>query len=150
MWRQLYKNLLTAAASLAIFAGFALAYDHHNLNGSWQLIPERSEFHGEFILQTGTVTIDDRQGNIYVSRSFNYDGANQSASTNFDTDGPAKASIRRQGIKSKTEWKGDILQVTTTQEGNTIVERYKLLDDGTMVLTVDRPGHSPETLFFRR
>ena len=117
---------------------------------SWQLIPERSEFHGEPAIQTGTVTIDDREGNIYVSRNFNYDEADRSTSTTFDTDARAKTSIKEPGFKSKTEWKGDVLQVTTTREGATTVEHYRLLDDATMVLTVDRPGHAPETLFFRR
>jgi hypothetical protein len=142
--------MLRQTALAAIFAGCALAWNHHDLNGSWQLIPERSEFHGEPAVETGRVTIDDREGNIYVSRSFNYDQAGRSTSSTFDTDARAKTSIKEPGIKSKTEWKGEVLQVTTTREGSTTVERYRLLDDGTMVLTVDRPGHAAETLFFRR
>jgi hypothetical protein len=142
MWRK--------TALIAILAGCALAWNHHDLNGTWQLIPERSEFHGEPAIQTGSVTIDDREGNIYVSRNFNYDAADRSTSTTFDTDARAKTSIKEPGIKSKTEWKGDVLQVTTTRDGYTTVERYKLLEDGTMVLTVDRPSHATETLFFRR
>jgi hypothetical protein len=150
MLRQPYKYFLTGAATLAIFAGCALAVNHHELNGSWQLIPERSEFHGEPAIQTGTVTIEDREGNIYVSRNFSYDRVDQSASSTFDTDTRAKTSIKEPGFKSKSEWKDDALQVRTTQDGVTAVERYRLLDDGTMVLTVDRPGHTSETLYFRR
>ena len=150
MWRQPCKNFLTGTAALAIFAGCAFAYNHHDLNGSWRLIPERSEFHGEAVLQTGTVTIDDREGNIYVTRDFNYDGANQSTTSTFDTDARAKTSIKEPGLKSKTEWKGDVLQVTTTRDGATTVERYSLGADGILTLTVDRPAHAPETLLFER
>lgn len=150
MWRQPYRYFLTGAAALAIFAGSALASNHHDLNGSWQLIPERSEFHGEPAIQTGTFTIEDREGNIYVSRNFNYDQADRFTSSTFDTDARAKTSIKEPGLKSKTEWKGDVLQVTTTREGAVTVERFRLLDDETMALTVDRPGHATETLFFRR
>jgi hypothetical protein len=150
MLRQPYRSFLTGAATLTIFAGCALALNHHELNGTWQLIPERSEFHGEPAIQTGTFTIEDREGNIYVSRTFNYDQADQSTSSTFDTDTRAKTSIKEPGFKSKSEWKGDVLQVTTTQDGAVTVERFRLLDNGTMELTVDRPGHASETLFFRR
>jgi len=101
MWRQLCKNLLTGAASLAVFAGCALAYNHHNLNGGWQLIPERSEFHGESIIQTGRVTIADRQGNIYVSRSFNYDEPNRSTSSTFETMSPRRRPSGSPASKAK-------------------------------------------------
>jgi hypothetical protein len=138
------------AAALALFAGYALAANHHELNGTWQLVPERSEFHGEPIIKTGSVTIADREGNIYVSRNFKFDGVNQSTSSTFDTDAPARTSIKELGIRSKTEWKGDVLQVTTTRRGATTVERYSLSSDGIMVLTVDRPGHALETLLFER
>jgi hypothetical protein len=150
MFGRSYKNPLTKATVLAVFAVCALASNHHELNGSWQLIPERSEFHGEPAIQTGTFTIEDREGNIYVSRNFNYDQADRSTSSTFDTDARAKTSIRAPGFKSKTEWKGDVLQVTTTQDGAVTVERFRLIDDGTLALTVDRPGHASETLFFRR
>jgi hypothetical protein len=150
MKSEAWRNFLTGAAALAAFAGSALAVNHHELNGTWQLIPERSEFHGEPVIKTGAVTIADREGNIYVSRSFNFDGVNQSTSSTFDTDARAKTSIREPGIRSKTEWKGDALQVTTTRDGATTVERYSLSADGIMVLTVDRPGHAAETLLFER
>jgi hypothetical protein len=137
-------------AVLAIFAGCALASNHHELNGSWQLVPQRSEFHGEPAIQTGTFTIEDREGNIYVSRNFNYDQADRNTSSTFDTDARAKTSIKEPGFRSKAEWKGDALQVRTTQDGAVTIERFRLLGDGTMELTVDRPGHATEALFFRR
>jgi hypothetical protein len=150
MLRHPYKYFLTGAAALAIFAGSALAWNHHDLNGTWQLVAERSELHGEPAIETGTVTIEDREGNIYVSRTFDYHRVNRSTSSTFDTDARAKTSIKEPGLKSKTEWKGEVLQVTTTREGSVTVERFRLLDDGAMALTVDRPGHAAETLFFRR
>lgn len=150
MWKHPCRNLRVVAAALVVFAGCALAVNHRELNGSWRLIPERSEFHGESVIQSGTVTIDDREGNVYVSRNFNYDGANQSTSSTFSTDARERASIKEPGIKSKTQWKGDVLEVTTMRDGATTVERYSLRDDGTMALVIDRPNHSLQTLLFRR
>jgi hypothetical protein len=150
MWKQTCRNFLTGAATLAFFAGFALAGHHHELNGTWQLVPSRSELNGEPAIQTGTVAINDREGNIYVQRNFNYDSANLSTSTSFATDARSKSSIKEPGFKSKAKWDGDVLKVMTTQDGINIVERYRLSDEGTMVLQIDRTGHQPETLYFQR
>jgi hypothetical protein len=48
------------------------------------------------------------------------------------------------------KWEGDVLKVTTTENGITTVERYSLLNDGTMMEQVERTGHHPETFYFQR
>jgi hypothetical protein len=58
-----------------------------------RLLPARSQLNGEPAIQTGTVTINDREGNIYVERNFNFDDANRSVNTSFATDARAKTSI---------------------------------------------------------
>jgi hypothetical protein len=156
MWRQTCRNFRNSAVTVAVFAGLGagvgLAVNHHELNGTWQLVPSRSELNGEPAIQTGTVTINDRERNIYVQRNFNFDGANQSTSSSFSTDARQNTSIKDKetGFKSKAKWEGDALKVMTTQDGVNIVERYTLRDDGTMMLRIDRTGHQPETLFFQR
>jgi len=150
MWRNSSRNFLMGLGALAVLAGSALAANHHELNGTWQLVPSRSESNGEPAIQTGTVAIHDREGNIYVQRNFNYDGANQSTSTSFSTDAREKTSIKEPGFKSKAKWDGDVLKVTTTQDGVNIVERYSPLDDGTMMLRIDRTGRPSETFYFQR
>ena len=152
MSRQSSRNFLRCAATAVLLAGCAFANNHHSMNGTWQLTPERSEFHGEPAIQTGTVTINDRERNIYVSRNFDFDSASQSTSTSFTTDAVRGGTIKNKetGFKSKAKWEGDALVVVTTQGGKTITERYTLRDDRTMTLQVDRPGHQPETLYFQR
>jgi hypothetical protein len=152
MSRQTCRNFLLGAATLAVVAGVGFAANHHELNGTWQLVPQRSDFNGEPAIQTGTVTINDRERNVTVQRNFNFDGANQSTSTSFSTDSQEKATIKdkEQGFKSKAKWDGDILKVVTTQGGINIVERYSLRDDATMMLQIERNGHQPETLYFQR
>ena len=150
MQHKSWRSFLTGAAALAVFAGCVSAANRHALNGVWQLIPARSDFRGEPVIKAGSVTIADREGNIYVSRNFDFYGASQSTSSTFDTDARAKSSIKEPGIRSRSEWKGDVLQVTTTRDGTTTIEHYRLTGDGMMVLTVDRPGHAPETLLFER
>jgi hypothetical protein len=135
---------------VTLFAACAFAANHHELNGTWQLVPSRSELNGQPALQTGTVTINDRQGNVYVQRNFNFDAANQSTSTSFSTDAREKTSIKEPGFKSKAKWDGDLLKVVTTQDGITIVERYSLLGDGSMMLQIERTGHPSETFYFQR
>lgn len=154
MWAKSCRNFLLGAAALAVVAVFsaapAFANHHHELNGTWQLVPARSELHGEPAIETGAVTINDREGNIYVERSFNFDDANRSVTSSFATDARAKASIKEPGFKSKAKWDGDVLKVTTNHEGITTVERYSLLGDGTMMLLVERTSRPAETFYFQR
>ncbi len=152
MTRQSCRNFLRYAFAASLFAGCVLANNHHSMNGVWQLVPERSEFNGEPTIQTGTVTINDREHNVYVSRNFTFDSPSETTSTSFSTDARHNTSIKDKetGFKSKAKWDGDVLTVTTTQQGSTVMERYSLRDDRTMVLQLDRPGHQPETLYFQR
>jgi hypothetical protein len=133
-----------------MFAGCVFAANHHELNGTWQLLPSRSELNGEPAIKTGVVTIRDREGNIYVSRNFDFDAENRSLTASFSTDSRAGASIKEPGLKSKMKWDGDVLKVTTNQNGVTTVERYSLLGDGSMMQQVERTGHPSETFYFQR
>src|SRR5579862_9905875 len=72
----------------------ALAGDHSTLNGIWELIPAKSDFAGQPVVQTGTVTISERQGIIIVSRSFRYQGATETFFYNDLTDAEDNATIR--------------------------------------------------------
>lgn len=134
-----------------LFALSALALDHSALNGSWTLVPAKSDFAGQPVVQTGTVTISDRQGIIIVSRSFVYQGATETFFYKDITDAENNATIHTgKDIKSKTKWDHDVLKVTTTQSGAITVESYTLAVDGTMLVRVVRPEHSPITLVFQR
>ena len=154
MWAKSCRNFLLGASALAIFAAFgaapALANHHHELNGTWQLVPARSVLNGEPAIQTGTVNINDREGNVWVERNFTLDSGNQTATTSFATDSRHNASIKQPGFKSKAKWEGDMLKVTTDHEGVTTLERYSLVGDGTLMLQVERTGRPSETLYFQR
>lgn len=150
MAMQACRNFLRFSAAVVLLTVFAWANDHHRLNGVWQLTPARSEFNGEAVIQTGTVTINDRQGNIFVQRNFSFDAPNQSTASSFTTDSRHNATIKQPGLRSKAKWDGHVLTVNTTRDGETTMERYSLRDDGTMMLQLDRPGHQPETLYFQR
>lgn len=141
--------ILLAGACFALLSFPVLA--HPNLNGTWILVPTRSNFAGEPVLQTGTVQINERQHHMYISRSFNYDGETTGFEYNFTTDGQENSTIHKgQTFKSKAGWDHDVLKVKTTRDGLTTVERYNLAPDGTLVLTIERPGHPLQTLVFRR
>jgi hypothetical protein len=149
---RICKSFLKSFVALVFFSVYAWASSHHHdLNGTWKLVPTRSEFGGEPVLQMGTVTINDREHNITISRSFTYEGADQTVSYSSSIDGKENASIHEgPAFKTKARWDNDALRVTSTQDGMTTVERFKLSGDGSMMLTVDRPGHRTETLFFER
>ena len=148
-----YSTTTVTGAVLAtlLFAFSAFARDHTALNGAWTLVPARSDFAGQPVIQTGTVTIDERQGNVTVSRSFVYQGATETFFYNDITDSENNATIHDgKDLKSKTRWDHDVLKVTTTQSGATTVESYSLAADGAMMVSVIRPEHKPITLLFQR
>jgi hypothetical protein len=139
------------AFTMLLFAFTAFARDHSDLNGTWTLVPAKSDFAGQPVLQTGTVTINDRQGNVSVSRNFQYQGATETFFYSDLTDSERNATIHTgKDIKSKTRWDHDVLKVTTTQNGAITVESYVLAADGTMTATVIRPDQKPITLVFER
>ena len=146
------RTVAGAVMATFLFAFSAFAREHHTLlNGTWALIPAKSDFAGQAFIQTGTVTIDDRQGNITVSRNFVYQGAAATFFYRDLTDSQNGATIHDgKDLKSKTRWDHDVLKVTTTQSGVTTLESYSLAADGTMVVSVIRPGHTPVTLLFQR
>jgi hypothetical protein len=119
------------------------------LNGTWTLVPAMSHFEGQPAVQTGTVTINDREGNITVSRNFTYEGAADTFFYKDMTDSREGATIHSgKEIKSKTRWDHDALKVTTTQFGAVTRETYTLEANGNMTVSVERPDHTPFTLVF--
>ena len=119
--------------------------------GRPQLAPTGSDFAGQAVVQTGTVTISDREGIVIVSRSFVYEGATETFFYRDLTDADNNATIHSgKDLKSKTRWDHDVLKVTTTNYGAITVESYALAPDGTMTVNVVRPEHQPITLVFQR
>lgn len=134
-----------------LLAVSAFARDHTLLNGTWTLVPTKSNFAGQPVVQTGTVTINERQGIITVSRNFVYEGAGETFFYRDMTDAENNATIHTgKDLKSKTRWDHDVLKVTTTQSGAVTLESYTLAADGTMMVSVVRPEHKPITLVFQR
>ena len=149
---RIYSSIRFTGAVLTtlLFAFSAFARDHSALNGTWTLVPAKSDFAGQPVLQTGTVTINDREGIIIVSRSFVYQGATETFFYNDLTDSEHNATIHTgKDLKSKTRWDHDVLKVTTTQSGAVTLESYTLAADGTMMVSVVRPDHKPITLVFQ-
>lgn len=137
--------------TILLCAFSASARDHSALNGTWTLVPAKSDFAGQPVVQTGTVTIADREGIIIVSRSFIYEGATETFFYNDVTDSEHNATIHSgKDLKSKTRWDHDVLKVTTTQPGSVTVENYSLAADGTMLASVVRPDRKPINLVFER
>jgi hypothetical protein len=134
-----------------LFGFSAFARNHSELNGTWTLVPAKSDFGGQSVVQTGTVTIGDREGIIIVQRSFVYAGATETFFYKDITDAESGATIHTgKDLKSKTRWDRDVLKVTTTESGAVTVESYTLAADGAMLVSVVRPDHKPITLVFQR
>lgn len=144
-------SITAAIGAILLFAFSAVARDRSALNGVWTLVPAKSDFAGQPVVQTGTVTIDDHQGIIVVTRSFVYRGATETYFYKDITDAEDNATIHTgKDIKSKTRWDHDVLKVTTTQYGAVTVESYTLAADGTMLVSVVKAEHSPIALVFER
>jgi hypothetical protein len=149
---RIYSTTITGAVLATLLCAFsAIARDHIALNGTWTLVPAKSDFAGQPVVQTGTVTINERQGNITVSRSFAYEGATEAFFYSDIADSQNNATIRTgKDLKSKTRWDHDVLKVTTTQSGAVTLESYALGADGAMTVSVVRPERQPITLVFQR
>src|ERR1035437_4231445 len=142
--------ITAAVLTTLLFACSAIAADHRAMNGTWTLVPTKSDFAGQSVVQTGTVTIDDHQGIITVSRNFVYAGATETFFYSDMTDAENNATIHSgKDLKSKTRWDHDVLKVTTTLSGAVTVESYALGSDGTMTVTVVKADQKPITLVFR-
>jgi len=149
--RKYSATTITGAVLTALLLAFAaFAHDRTALNGTWTLVPTKSDFAGQPVVQTGSVTINERQGVITVSRSFVYEGAAETFFYRDITDAENNATIHTgKDLKSKSSWDHDVLKVTTTQYGAITLERYTLAADGTMMVSVARPNHKPITLVFQ-
>jgi hypothetical protein len=140
-----------AVLTTLLCAFSAVARDHSAMNGTWILVPAKSDFAGQPAVQTGSVTINEREGNITVSRSFVYEGAGETFFYNDITDSQNNATIHEgKDFKSRARWDHDVLKVTTTKSGATTLESYTMAADGTMTASVVRPGRNPITLVFQR
>jgi hypothetical protein len=143
------KKFSTAIAGVVLFAGAAFAA-HNALNGTWTLVPTKSDFAGQPVVQTGTVTISDHEGVIVVTRDFKYEGVGQAFFYSDSSGSEHGSTIHAGDVKSKTKWDGDTLKVITTQAGAVTTESYKLAPDGTMWVSVEPPKLKPFTLVFER
>jgi hypothetical protein len=143
----------TAIAFLAtvLLASTAFGRDHSDLNGTWTLVPAKSHFEGQPVVQTGTVKISEDRAVTVVTRSFIYEGATETYFYN-DSAGSQYGGTVQEGkdLKSKIKWEGDVLKVTTTRSGAVTVESYSLAADGAMTVNVERPEHKSITLVFLR
>jgi hypothetical protein len=141
----------TVFATTFLLATAAFGRDHKELNGTWTLEPTQSNFNGQPTIQTGTVTINERTGDITVSRDFKYEGSDATFFYRDMADSENGATIHSgKEMKSKMKWDHDVLKVITTASGSVTTESYMLNPNGTLTATVDRPGRSPITLVFVR
>jgi uncharacterized protein YdeI (BOF family) len=148
-----YSTVQIAGAVLStlLFSFPAFARDHSALNGTWTMVPAKSDFAGQSVVQSGTVTITARDGIIAVQRNFVYEGAAETFFYRDITDAENNATIHSgKDLKSKTRWDRDVLKVTTTNYGAITVESYTLARDGAMTVNVVRPDRQPITLVFQR
>src|ERR1700733_11701262 len=129
-----------------LFTATAMAHQHTALNATWTLVPAQSNFAGQPVIQTGTVTINERDGDITVSRNFKYEGITDSFFYRDITDSENTATIHTgKELKTKTSWDHDVLKVTNTnrQSGAVTRESYTLAPDGTLLDSVVGPEHTP-------
>jgi hypothetical protein len=147
MYRRLSNTLSVAAVALALIVPAVAS--HKTLNGTWVLKSGQDAVPGQ--TQSGTITINDRERNITISRNFTYASENQTVSYTFTTDGQEGANIHDgKSFKSKAKWDGDVLKVVTVDDGVTTVESFTLEGDGVLRLVTSRGGQAQTTLRFMR
>jgi hypothetical protein len=152
----LRKDIMKIYSAIGILTTLLCAFslsarDHSLMNGTWTLEPAKSNFAGQPVVQTGTVTISSRDGIVVVQRNFAYEGATETYFYRDITDAYNNATVHSsKDVKSKTGWDHDVLKVKTTRDGAVTVESYSLAADGDMTASVVRPDHTTFTLVFQR
>lgn len=142
---------IAGAVFMTLLASSAVARDRSILNGVWTLVPAKSDFAGQPVVQTGSVTINDHEGVTVVSRRFVYEGANETVFYSDSTGSQFGGTVHTgKDMKTKTRWDRDVLKVTTTRSGAVTLESYSLGADGSMVVSVERPDHKTIALVFER
>ena len=151
IWTSSTITLTRTVLTTFLFAFSAPSRDHSALNGTWILVPAKSDFAGQPVLQTGTMTINDRDGIIIVSRSFVYGGSTETFFYSDITDAENNATIHTgKDLKSKTRWDHNVLKVTTTQSGAVTLESYTLAGDGALLVSDVTPEQKQITLLYER
>jgi len=145
------KTLAHGLIGILLFAGAAFASSHRAMNGTWVLVPAQSDFAGQPAVVNGTLTISEREGHIYISRTFDYNGGMGTVSYSSSMDGNVNSTIREgKEFKTKAKWVRDALDVTTVAGGLTTVEHFYLNANGLLTLTVERPDRPVMRLVFHR
>ena len=152
MRRQTYSRarvvtIFCAAGVALLFAAEACAHPRDFLNGTWVVQPVQTEHSGEPVTLTGTVTIDDVDGEITVSRNFTYTG--HETFYFRDRVEAAKSTIRGDGETVRMR-DGDALMVFTTRDGVQTVDNYSLAPDGTMIDVAESAGNTPLMVVLHR
>jgi hypothetical protein len=143
------KTFVVTAGILALFSGLAWA-GRRDLNGTWTLIAPRSTFNGEPAMTAGTVVINDFEDNISLAENFTYANPLQQATASFSIEGRHNEKIRQGNLEARAKWDHETLEVDATENGVPQVQRFNLLPDGTMMMTLERPGHPTVSLLFER
>jgi hypothetical protein len=143
------KTFVVTVGLLVFFSGLAWA-GHHDLNGTWTLLPLRSTFNGEPEMTAGTVVINDFEDKISLAENFTYANPLQQATASFSISGRHNEKIRQGDLEARAKWDHGTLEVDATENGVPQVELFNLLSDGTMMMTLERPGHPAVSLLFER
>jgi hypothetical protein len=143
------KTFVVTAGIFALFSGLAWA-GRHDLNGTWTLVPLRSTFSGEPEMTAGTVVINDFEDKISLAENFTYANPLQQATASFSIAGRHDQKIRQGNLEARARWDHETLEVDATENGVPQVQRFNLLPDGTMMMTLERPGHPAVSLLFER
>jgi hypothetical protein len=149
MIKRACKTFIVTTGILALFSGLAWA-GRHELNGTWTLVPLRSTFGGEPEMTAGTVVINDFEDNISLAENFSYANPLQQAIASFSMTGRHGEKIRQGNLEARAKWDHETLEVDATENGVPQVQRFNLTPDGTMMMTVERPGHPAVSLLFER
>ena len=142
------RSLSTAVFLLS--ASLSFGRIHEELNGTWVLLPQPTVYHGEQVTESGTVTIDIREGNVAVIRDFTFRGKAHNFRYHDIADGPMNSTLRAPQQTTHLRWEHTALRLQTIRDGEETVDTFSLAPDGTMTDIVESPGRAPVALMFHR
>jgi len=91
-------------------------------------------------MTAGTVVINDFEDKISLAENFTSANSLQQATAFFSIAGRHNEKIRQGNLEARAKWDHETLEVDATENGVQQVQRFNLLPDGTMMMTVERPA----------
>lgn len=139
--RLLIVGIMAAMCSLAISA-----QEKSKWNGTWKMVPEKTQFAGGEGPSKIIIKLDVKEGSVTETMTITHEGEDHSFTATYATDGKAVSQeVMGRTAQTTAKWDGDALIIDFKAEDGGFARKIKLSSDGkTMTIAVHHSGDQGE------